>query len=204
MLATPTNPTSSPSNPIIFRFSGKIPALKNSKMAVALKGGRGAKLVMAPKVRQWIVGTSPSLKDQWRQQRELGFEQIDLPKRVVMVFYWNVYAAKEDSVPQADLDNAAASVQEILQSPDVWKQKIRGNELAVDVYHDDRQIIARYSEQVLVPNHALEGGSVYLWVHDPYESPFREVMRFQFFKESIDSRFSSESELPELVLEGLE
>lgn len=192
-----------PTNPIIFRFSGKIPALKNSKIPVALKSGRGAKLTMAPKVRQWIVDTNPSLREQWRQQREDGFERIALPKRVVMVFHWFVYAAKKTSVPQADLDNAAASVQEVLQSPKVWKHKVRSQSMAIDVYDDDRQIVAKLSEQRLVPQHALEGGTVYLWEHDPCMPKFVELELFDREILTIGNRLMDESDIPELILEGL-
>ena len=196
-----------PKNPILFRFVGKIPSLKNNKQAVSIPGKRYGKLVMAPQVRRWIIDNHSSLYDQWlEQQKEYELERILLPDRIVIHFDWHVYAAKEISVPSADLDGAGSTVQEVFQSPKVWKMKVRRQEMALDVYEDDRQIINSMHTQVLIPQRSMEGGVVAFWPTD------REATLFDFLDQHRDyvenntnlyaERFFNSEELPVLLQES--
>ncbi len=137
-----------------FLIPGPVPALKNNREAILGKGKKFLGTRPAAEVEKFIRST----KDKLSRSLPAGFTVIESPSEVVMVALIGVYVAGyPKTLPKADLDNAATTLQECLFTAKTKEGPI---------LQDDRQVSEIIVKRMIFKNPEAIYNQLWLWEID--------------------------------------
>jgi hypothetical protein len=149
-----------------FLIPDQVPALKNNREAVIGKGGKFLGTRPAAGVERFIRST----KDKFRRSLPSDFQVIKTPQEVAVVMLIGVYVAGyPKTLPKADLDNAATTLQECL---------FTAKSMDGPVLQDDRQVAESTVRRMIFKDPEAVYNQIWLWeIHEDHRDIEAEVMR---------------------------
>jgi hypothetical protein len=151
-------------NPLKIVVPGHVPALKNRKVPIK-RGGRTL-LVSNKTVTNWMAHVKPLIRAAWAQaQEEHGYVRLEPPFRACIYVEIVFYRADSNTLPASDTDNAATTIQEMLQQ-EVKKRK--GYEPKIvwpGIVLNDKQIVPG-TDSLFTNVRELEHAAIYIFLKD--------------------------------------
>lgn len=151
--------------PLLFSFTGEVPALKNNKDFVFDPGTQKTLVLSSADVEKFYNNNRPKLQTQWAMYKNDGYGTLASSCRMGIYAVFYRYSRSKTSIPVADTDNALTTLQEALQSPRSFGPG-RFNKGVVSIVPDDRQYVSPHADVIIVTSKALSGAWVYVWCLD--------------------------------------
>lgn len=143
-----------PTNPLILRYRGHIPALKNDKNLVPSKDGK-SRIIPSQEVEQFFA----RCKSMKRQVERQGFSCMAFPQPVAAYVEIGFFTSHKYGMSLSDGDNAYTTLCETWQHP----AHAKGSGPVLAVIENDRQVVDWHPIVTSVPRRELEGATAYLW-----------------------------------------
>ncbi len=183
---------SSPENPWLFTFEGKIPSLKNGKMMVweeDSEGGLKPKVFSNKEVTAWYEGQrEPLMKQMARQAGQLDL--ITGKKRA----YCRLELFSKTGLNSLDADNVYTTVQELLQIPSKPGSK-RPHKGFMGLIDTDRYVQDHCVRQLLIED--VRGAFLWVWETTQETDDIDSLVIFKEWRESNLKKGSKRLTLPQ-------
>lgn len=170
-------------NPLILRYRGQPPALKNNKIPIYGTGGKLKNLIPNREIGKFLANNHSVMQQVVNQ----GFMKMIFPTPVMAYVEIYLRILEDHGIPTADGDNAYTMLQETWQDPMIVKDL--GTMLGV--IDDDRQILA-FNCEIRPIKSEFEGALVYLWEMNWEESPREQRWRFEEWQSQVQNEKAKE------------
>lgn len=156
-------------NPLILRYRGHIPAMKNQKVFIRDDDGKN-KMVSSQEVKQFFLRCKSMLP----QVEKQGFTCMAFPQPVAAYVEIGFYTNNIHGMAASDGDNAYTTLCETWQHP----QRAKGDGPILGVIENDRQVLSWQVEVHSVPSRNLEGATAYLWAYNSGMGAWEQRVQF--------------------------
>jgi len=181
-------------NPLVLKYKGHVPALKNNRELRKDKNGGYQYGGKNTTVENWLKRVAPALTKQWLDS---GFPMM---KNIPVAAWVDIYFFGKSDLVNADVDNAYTTIQETWQLPN---SRAKSAGITGSIY-DDRQVVQGTFNLTITPIRSLEGAVAYLWAVSNEKPYYLQLIDFLHWYHLNKHQEKEYVEMPDFLQELLD